>query len=166
MTDFKSIYLNQAAQFDRLVTREDYHYNSLCALNHIRSMQSADIVVLGAGTGRLTLMVAPIARSILVTDASQHMLEVAAQKLRVSSSRNWQVVVGDNRALPLPDRSAEVSIAGWSLGHTCGWYPNTRRQEIDRAIQQMRRVLRRDGLSIILETLGTECELPHPPSET
>jgi hypothetical protein len=45
-------------------------------------------------------------------------------------------------------------------------YPETWRQEIDRAVQQMGRVLRPLGTVIILETLGTGSESPQPPTET
>lgn len=166
MTDFKFIYQHDAARYDRLVGREDYQHNILRALNQIRSVRDADIVELGAGTGRLTLLLAPIARSISVTDASKPMLDVASLKLKQQPTKNCEVVVSDHRALPLADHCADVSIAGWTLSMLSGRaYPETWRREIDQAVRQMRRVLRPQGTMIILETLGTGSGSPHPPTE-
>jgi ubiquinone/menaquinone biosynthesis C-methylase UbiE len=89
MIDFKFIYQHQAEQYDRLMTREDYQHNILRALAEIRSMKDTDIAELGAGTGRLTLMLAPFARSIVVSDASEAMLDVASVKLKQQSKKNW-----------------------------------------------------------------------------
>lgn len=166
MPDFQFIYQHQAAQYDRLVAREDYQHTILRALTQIRSMQGADIVELGAGTGRLTRLLAPTARSIILNDASKPMLDVARVKLKQLPAKNWEVAVSDHRALPLPDRCADVSIAGWTLSLLSGRsYPETWQREIDRAVRQMRRVLRPQGTLIILETLGTGSESPHPPTE-
>jgi len=88
MADFQFIYQHQAAQYDRLASREDYQHNILRVLTQIRSMRDADIVELGAGTGRLTLLLAPIARSIVLNDASKPMLDVAQAKLKQQPKRN------------------------------------------------------------------------------
>jgi ubiquinone/menaquinone biosynthesis C-methylase UbiE len=166
MTDFNFIYQHQAAQYEQLVEREDYQHNLLRALTQIRSMQNADIVELGAGTGRLTLMLAPLARSIFLNDASPSMLNVAQAKLKRQTKQNWKIAVADHRALPLPDGCADVSIAGWTISmFNARLYPDSWRREIDQAVQQMRRVLRPQGTMIIVETLGTGSETPHPPTE-
>jgi ubiquinone/menaquinone biosynthesis C-methylase UbiE len=166
MIDYDTIYQNQADRYEQLVEREDYQHHLPRALSQIRSMQDADIVELGAGTGRLTLMLAPIARSIFLNDASIAMLSVAQSKLRQQPRQNWKIAVADHRALPLPDRCADVSIAGWTISmFNARLYPETWRPEIDQAIQQMRRVLRPHGTMIIIETLGTGYETPHPPTD-
>lgn len=164
MPDYKFIYQYQAEQYDRLVAHEDYQHNLIRVLNQISSMRNVDVVEFGAGTGRLTLMLASQVRSIIVSDISRSMLMVALQKLQAWPRKNWQAVVADNRAIPLPDQCADVSIAGWSLGHTCGWYPGTWPSEIKRAVDQMQRLLRSNGALIILESLGTGSEVPHPPT--
>jgi ubiquinone/menaquinone biosynthesis C-methylase UbiE len=74
--------------------------------------------------------------------------------------------VGDNRSLPVEDASADLSIEGWSFGHFTGWYPETWRDEIGKAVSEMKRVLRPGGTAIILETLGTGREAPQAPNET
>lgn len=166
MTDhFQDIYANHADQYEALVAREDYQGNILKALEKIRPMAGLDVVEFGAGTGRLTCLLAPLVKSIRAFDASQPMLDVAAAKLRQSGLTNWQVALADNRSLPVEDTSADLAIEGWSFGHCTGWYPDTWRDEIGKAVGEMKRVLRPGGTAIILETLGTGREAPQPPGD-
>ena len=80
MPDYQEIYAQHADQYDQLVSREDYQHNILPALQEIRSLAGLSVVELGAGTGRLSCMLAPLARSLHLLDASQHMLDVAVAK--------------------------------------------------------------------------------------
>ena len=64
MPDFKAIYAHHADQYDQLVAREDYQQNIIRALRQIRPLDGLDVVELGAGTGRLTRMLTPLARGI------------------------------------------------------------------------------------------------------
>src|SRR5690242_392884 len=165
MPDFKTIYAQHADQYDQLVTREDYQRNIIRALREIRPPDGLDVVELGAGTGRLTRMLAPLAHSIRAFDASRHMLDAAAANLTRDGMTNWQVSVADSRELPVDDASADLTIAGWTFGHMTEWHPATWRDEIGRAVGEMRRALRPGGTAIIIETLGTGRETPQPPAE-
>ncbi|NJL56819.1 class I SAM-dependent methyltransferase [bacterium] len=78
------------------------------------------MVEFGAGTGRLTRLLAPIVKHIRAFDASAHMLETAAQTLTNLGVMNWSVEQADNRSLPVAAASADVAIAGWSFGHMVG----------------------------------------------
>ena len=80
----EEIYNQHADQYELLVSREDYQRNIPQALNRIRPLDGLDVIELGAGTGRLTCMLAPVPKSIQAFDASQHMLDVAASKLEKS----------------------------------------------------------------------------------
>jgi ubiquinone/menaquinone biosynthesis C-methylase UbiE len=164
--DHQLIYRTKAAQYDRLVAREDFQRNLWPALNQIRTYDGLDVVELGAGTGRLTCMLAPVAKSILAIDIAPHMLGVARAKLSAADLDNWVLTVADNRCVPVRDQCADVSIAGWSLGHFTAWCSHTWRDEIDRALAQMWRILRPGGTGILLETLGTGEETPRPPHPT
>jgi ubiquinone/menaquinone biosynthesis C-methylase UbiE len=161
MPDYKAIYQQQGQQYDLMVSREDYQGNLLPALNAIRPLTGLDVVELGAGTGRLTALIAPLARSLQALDASEHMLNVLRARLP-----GVRTLVADNRSVPLEDACADVVIAGWSLGHTTGWYPESWRDEIAKALAEIRRLLRPGGTAIILETLGTGNETPAPPTES
>jgi ubiquinone/menaquinone biosynthesis C-methylase UbiE len=165
MTDhFQTIYANHADQYEALVLREDYQGNILKALQTIRPLTGLDVVEMGAGTGRLTLMLAPLVKSLHAFDNSAHMLDVAITKLNQTGFTNWRAEVADNRSLPVADSSADLSIQGWSFGHYCGWYPDTWREAIGAALGEMTRVLRPGGTAILLETMGTGRETPQPPT--
>ncbi len=165
MTDFRAIYAHHADRYDRLVAREDIHNNILAALEAIRPLAGLDVVEFGAGTGRLTRLLAPRVRSILAFDAAPAMLDVARERLEETTLTNWRVGVGENTALPVPADCADLAIEGWSFGHAVGWYPMTWRDEVGRALAEMRRVLRPRGTAVLLETLGTGHEAPQPPHD-
>ncbi len=164
MPSFKEIYAHHAPDYDRLVAREDYNGHILPALRAIRPLEGLNVVEFGAGTGRLTCLLAPIVCTIRAFDASPHMLSVAYAKLAHSTRPNWQLAVADNQMLPVAHRSADLAIAGWSFGHATDWHVGAWRDEVGGAIQEMRRVLRSGGTAIILETMGTGRETPQPPT--
>ncbi len=163
MVDFRTIYASRAADYQRLIDHEDAGGNLLPALERIRPLRGLDVVEFGAGTGRLTVLLAPVVRSIRAFDASFHMLNLAVERLR-TGGLNAPVAVADNARLPLPAASADLAIEGWSFGHLTGWYPETWPEEADRALNEMWRVLRPGGTAIVIETLGTGRETPLPPT--
>jgi ubiquinone/menaquinone biosynthesis C-methylase UbiE len=162
---FQTIYAQHADQYEALVAREDYQGNILATLQYIKSLEGLEVVEFGAGTGRLTMLLAPLVKSIRAFDGSEHMLTVTIDKLRKSGLNNWKVEAADNRTLPVESGSADLAIQGWSFGHFCGWYPDTWREEIGKCIGEMRRVLRPGGTAVMLETMGTGRETPLPPTE-
>lgn len=166
MPDQFTIYRQQADRYDRLTAYEDYEHNLYPALTAIRSFERADVVEWGAGTGRVSALVAPVARSIIAGDLNASMLKVAAAKYRQFEQLKWQTIVMEHRRVPLPDRIADVAIAGWTLCYLarkfCG---ETWQRQLTQAIDQMRRVLRPGGTIIIIETLGTGETEPKPPAD-
>lgn len=165
---FKRIYENHAEEYDRLVAHEDHEGNILRALRQIcalRGLEGAQVVEIGAGTGRLTTLLAPNVRGIVAFDASKSMLEVAERNLRASAPRdNWRLGVADNRALPIPDASADLVLAGWTLGHLTEFHSQAWVEELDRAMRELKRVTRPGGSVVVIETLGTCVEQPRPPT--
>jgi ubiquinone/menaquinone biosynthesis C-methylase UbiE len=162
---FRAIYANQAERYDAMVSCEDYQGNLLPALERIRPLAGLHVVEFGAGTGRLTRLLAPVVASIRAFDLSAHMLVTARSTLEAAGLHGWELAVGDNRSLPVADHSADLAIAGWSFGHSTGWYPDRWREEIDQSVGEMLRVLKPEGTAVILETLGTGSERPVPPNE-
>ncbi|HWQ12119.1 MAG TPA: class I SAM-dependent methyltransferase [Roseiflexaceae bacterium] len=162
MPSFQTIYARHAAEYDRLVSAEDYQGNLLPAIERVRPLAGADVVEAGAGTGRVTALLAPRARRVLACDISPHMLAAAAHNLR--GRGNVQLAVAENRRLPAAGRSADLAIAGWSFGHTLAWEPAGWRAAIGAMVDELLRVLRPGGAAVVVETLGTGRETPAPPT--
>ncbi len=96
----KEVYAAHAGQYERLVRREDYQNNLLAAIETYSPLDGLDVVELGAGTGRLTRLLASYVRSIKAFDSSAHMLEAAETALRETGHTNWETGVADHRQVP------------------------------------------------------------------
>lgn len=165
MPDYHQIYRDQAAEYELLVSREDYQGNIFRTLDQIVPLLGLTVVELGAGTGRLTCLLAPVVKSIYAFDRSPHMLEVAVAKLRQSGRRNWHAAVSDHREMPVRSGIADVALSGWSICYMVVDSPANWEDELVRALSEMRRVVRPGGRLLLLETLGTGVERPDPPIE-
>ena len=164
MPDHRQVYQSYAQQYQRLVGREDYQNNILRAINQILPLGGLDAVELGAGTGRLTCLFAPQLRSILALDISAAMLAVAGQRLRAGTAVNGFLAIADHRSLPAASRSFDLAVSGWSIAYLVSWSQTPAWQaELNRALSEMKRVLRPGGRVVLLETLGTGFEAPTPP---
>ena len=161
--EHREVYANHADRYELLVSREDYELNIPRKLKQILNFNSKDVIELGSGTGRLACLLAPVAKSVLALDASPNMLEVAAAKLGAAGLRNWGVAAADHRALPIAGQSADVAISGWSIVYLVVWNESSWEGELAKGLDEMRRILRPGGSIVILETLGTGHESPHPP---
>ena len=157
---FRLIYAEHADWYDRLVSREDHAGNLLPAVLAVCPLEDARVVEFGAGTGRVTRLVATRARCVRAFDGSASMLHVA----RGLGLANVTFGVADNRALPVPSGWADVAIEGWSFSHTTDWHPDSWREEAGKSFDEMLRVLRPGGTAVAIETLGTGYETPTAPS--
>jgi ubiquinone/menaquinone biosynthesis C-methylase UbiE len=165
MIPFERIYQELPEAYQAMVAQEDYQGNILRTIESIRPLEGLLVIELGAGTGRLTRLAAPFVRSILACDRSAPMLRVARELLARDGVGRWQVALADNRRLPVGDGSADLAMAGWSLGHAIEWSPQGWRQWIEATLGEMERVLRPGGTLLVLETLGTGEQEPSPPTE-
>jgi ubiquinone/menaquinone biosynthesis C-methylase UbiE len=156
----KHIYQSEADRYEALISREDYRGNIPRAIDEIVRVDGLDVIDLGAGTGRLTLLLAPRVRSIRAFDASAEMLRVCRERLLASGLSNWGVQVADHRRLPLRDGSADLAVSGWSVSYLAVWNPERGVAELDKWLAEMKRVLRPNGTLILFESLGTGNESP------
>lgn len=163
MPDAKRVYQEQAAAYEALLACEDYEGRLRPVLWKICPWEGLDVVDMGAGTGRLAVMMAPEARSMAALDLAPHMLAVARERLRAGGWSRWATVAADHRALPLADARADLVVSGWSIVYTVVWFPESWRRELRQALEEMRRLLRPGGTAIVIETLGTGETSPHPP---
>ena len=156
----RKIYQSEGDRYEALISREDYLGNIPRTIDEIIRAEGLDILDLGAGTGRLTLLLAARARSIRAFDASAEMLRVCRERLIASGLSNWQVDVADHRQLPVPAQSADLAVSGWSVSYLAVWNHEHGQAELDKWLTEMQRVLRPGGTIILFESLGTGNEEP------
>jgi ubiquinone/menaquinone biosynthesis C-methylase UbiE len=156
----RMIYQTDGDRYEALISREDHQGNIMKALEEIVNPDGLDIFDLGAGSGRLAVMLAPRARSVQAFDTSEEMLRVCRQKLEASGLSNWRVEGADHRHLPVEDSSADLVVSGWSVSYLAVWNPDTWRAELEKWMGEMKRVLRRGSHIVLFESLGTGNEEP------
>ncbi len=164
MPDYADIYQNHAGEYEQLISREDYKGRLFWALEKLVPFEGLNVVEFGAGTGRLTRMLAPLVQTIRAYDSSEAMLAVAVEKLKKSGLTNWYTETGDHRNISAEDDSADVVISGWSLCYLALDSGEAWREELNRGLEEMQRVAHTNGDIIIVETLGTGSEKPNPPA--
>lgn len=156
----KQIYQTDGDRYEALISREDHQGNIMRALEEIINPDGLDVLDLGAGTGRLTLMLAPRVKSIRAFDASDEMLRVCRERLVASGLSNWNVDVADHRSIPVEDGSADLVVSGWSVSYLAVWNPDSWKVELEKWLGEMKRILRRDSFIVLFESLGTGNESP------
>jgi ubiquinone/menaquinone biosynthesis C-methylase UbiE len=159
----KEVYEKHADKYDLLIQREDYQGNILSEIEKLVSLADLDVVDLGAGTGRLTRLLAPYANSIKAFDSSEHMLEVAAKSLKEMGFTNWETGVADHRKIPVDDHSVDLLVSGWSFCYLAVWGGKKWKSALEDGLKEMRRILRPGGMIILFETMGTGNREPNPP---
>ncbi|MED4603786.1 class I SAM-dependent methyltransferase [Paenibacillus validus] len=164
MPDHDHIYTNEAAQYDLLISREDCRHNIMETFRRLLpNLEHLDVADIGAGTGRLSCLLAPYVQSVVAIDASQAMLDIAADKLKRTGLTNWETCVADNRRLPLPDHSVDVVTAGWTICYSANSKVDRWNVHLETILAQIQRILRPSGTAIIMENFGTGDEQPNPP---
>lgn len=164
MEEHKQVYATEAVRYDTLVSKEDYQGNIIKAIQGVTPLENLDVVELGAGTGRLTMLLAPYVHTLKAFDASQSMLDEATVRLVKAGFQNCELLVADNRSVPVNDQSADLVISGWSICYFADWDGGNWQREALRSFAEMKRILRNNGKIILLETMGTGFETPHPPA--
>jgi ubiquinone/menaquinone biosynthesis C-methylase UbiE len=161
--DFKAIYAGQAQAYHRMIAAEDVQGNLLPALQGVAPLAGQRILDLGSGTGRIPLLLRGIDCTLVAVDLHRAMLrEQAVQRTRAGG--RWPVVQADMRILPFAADELDLVVAGWAIGHLCGWYPQEWQAQVRRVLDEMQRVTRPGGHVLILETLTTGAERPAPPN--
>ncbi len=156
----RKIYQTDGDRYEALIAREDYQGNIVKVLDEIVRVEGLDVLDLGAGTGRLAVMLAPRTRSMKAFDMSEEMLRVCRQRFEASGLSNWQVQVADHRSIPVPNQSADLVVSGWSVAYLYVWYPETWKAELEKWMAEMKRVLRPGSFIVLFESLGTGNETP------
>ncbi|GIO96102.1 hypothetical protein J14TS5_11880 [Paenibacillus lautus] len=157
----EEIYGKQAEAYESMVSRQP----DLSEIIHgIRPYVGLDVLDLGAGSGRLSMLLARDARSLICTDISEPMLNILDDKLsEANDSRNWTTVVADHRSLPIDSSSVDLIVSGWSISYLADSSHEQWSDHLGLVMDELQRVLRPGGTILILETMGTGTETPNPP---
>lgn len=163
MPELKEIYASAAERYQALVGREDHQGNLLPAILAIDPLKGKDVIELGAGTARVSCLIAPSVGTLMAADISHHMLSLGKQYLDSLNLTNWRLSLESHRALPFPNQSADVIISGWSFCYAAldsgpDWQP-----ALEEALSEAKRVLRPGGRLIVIESLGTGFSTPNQP---
>jgi ubiquinone/menaquinone biosynthesis C-methylase UbiE len=153
----QEVYAQHANLYDQLIQREDAAGNLLAAFLGIVDVRGLDVIDLGAGTGRLTRLLAPYARTVRAFDASGAMLKVARQSIRTAGWSHCEVQVADHRQIPVQAASADLVVSGWSFSYLSTWGD---RSQLERGWGEVVRILRPGGMALFVESLGTGQENP------
>lgn len=164
MPDLKLIYNSAAERYQALVGQEDYEDNLLQAIVAVDPLKDKDVIELGAGTGRVSALIAPLTGQLVISDISFHMLKFGRDRLAELGLGPIDASLESHRSLPFADDSADVVIAGWSFCYAAldaeeNWQP-----ALESALNEVRRVLRPGGKLILIESLGTGFEEPEAPA--
>jgi ubiquinone/menaquinone biosynthesis C-methylase UbiE len=160
MSDYQRIYEEHGDAYDALVSREDHRQNLIAALREIAPLAGADVVETGAGTGRVSFLLAPFVHAVRAFDCAAPMLSVAEKRRRERSVENVRFAVASHASLPVESASADLGIEGWAFGHALGWNPSGWEEEVDAYVRELARTVRAGGMVILIETMGTGVEAP------
>jgi ubiquinone/menaquinone biosynthesis C-methylase UbiE len=152
---WQQFYNQRAEEYARLVQNEDYQGNLIKALQGIHPLAGCRVAEFGAGTGRVTSVLAPHVGQVAAFDRAAAMLGVAQRSMREAGLANAYLALADNRRLPLPAGWADLAVEGWSFLHLKVWQPDSWQAETGQAIGEMCRVTRPGGSLVLIETLGT-----------
>ncbi len=162
MPSYREIYDHHAVQYEELVRHEDHQGNLRRWLEGAFPTPVAQMVELGCGTGRVTRLLAPLARAVRAYDGAAHMVAHAKEHAALPGVA---YAVASNEDLPEPDRVADAVVAGWTIGHVTGFHqPGEWEPRASAMLTQMVRVAAPGARIVIIETLGTCATVPAPPN--
>ncbi|CAM3586880.1 class I SAM-dependent methyltransferase [Marinicrinis lubricantis] len=159
MPNHTEIYKNQAEMYERMISKQP---NLSSVMKEIRDYQGLDVADLGAGSGRLSAVIAPEAKSLTSIDQSKAMLDVLESRMPAGLS-NLRTVVADHRDLPIETASVDFVVSGWSLCYLANSNNPNWQNDLRTIMSELDRILRPGGTIVIFETMGTGTEIPNAP---
>ncbi len=161
--DYHSVYRSNAEQYQRLVAAEDADNNLGAALADLLDTDNTSVIEIGAGTGRVTRILAAAGATVTATEPAPAMLQVAA-RLGEDDPRTT-FCQAEAAALPFPSASFDAAIAGWVFAHQREWSPDNWRDVVAGFVSEAARLVTPGGPIVLIETLGTGYEEPNPPAD-
>lgn len=140
---YQDIYASKAESYDELVSHEDHEGNLARMLAEIAPGDALSIVETGAGTGRLTRLLAPRSKRVQAFDGSAAMIDIARRHL--GELEHVSLGVARHEALPV-----ETDVAD-----ALSWNPEGWQGDVRRWVTELDRVTREGGRIVLIETMGT-----------
>jgi SAM-dependent methyltransferase len=112
---------------------------------HLQSAPVADLLDLGCGGGHVSLHAAPLVGQVTAYDLSEAMLSAVGRTAEGRGLRNISLRQGSAESLPFPDASFDRVISRYSAHH---WL------DVPVALNEVRRVLRPDGLLVMMDVFA------------
>ena len=84
-------------------------------LNRLVDLAGAEVVEIGAGTGRAAIELARKAERVVAIDAYESVVAFGRDMVRQAGLRNVSYTRGDRTNLPLPSNSFDASICAWAI---------------------------------------------------
>lgn len=166
MPEMYEIYEKHADRYHELVRAEDYQENLPRKLRDLLDWRGLTVLEGGVGTGRVTRLYIDAASAAICCDKSLHMLDYARHALAPFLGKiTW--IQADNRQLPALGQPVDAFIEGWSFGHALDdcVTEDAIRTVTASLVQNATKNLRPGGRVILIETLGTNVEVPGAPSD-
>jgi ubiquinone/menaquinone biosynthesis C-methylase UbiE len=115
-------------------------------LERARPAAGEVVLDLGCGTGLAALAAAPHCATVHALDASGDMLRRLAERAGAAGFENVELILGDMRRIPLPDRSVDLVMSNYALHHL-----GDDGKEL--AIAEALRVLRPGGRLVVVDMM-------------
>jgi ubiquinone/menaquinone biosynthesis C-methylase UbiE len=113
----------------------------------VQRYKSPVVLDLGCGAGHVSFAVAPYCETVVAYDLSEQMLAVVAESAQQRHLENIVMKQGAAEKLPCPDAAFDVVVTRFSAHH---W------SDVPAAMKEVHRVLRPDGVAIIIDIIATE----------
>jgi len=133
------VYWNRPDDYDELVAGEPIHPQVLEQLE----IEGTSVCDLGAGTGRLTLLMAARARHVVAVDAVPALLDRLQRRARSAGLSNITVVRAGFVPLPLADDSVHLAVA-------CSVFTHEASSGTERALHEAERIVEPGGQVAII----------------
>lgn len=157
MVDHRAFYESRADDYERLVSAEDADGTLGPALDGLLSLDGAEVLEVGAGTGRLTRLLLDRGARVVACEPAAPMRARAPAHPRLEMRA---VAVED---LVVEPGRFDLAIAGWVLGHFVSWHAPRGLEVIGAALDRMSAAVRPGGVVAVIETLGTGSTEPRAP---
>jgi demethylmenaquinone methyltransferase/2-methoxy-6-polyprenyl-1,4-benzoquinol methylase len=117
--------------------------------NHSSNKENKKFLDIATGTGDLAIMLAKVKDAkITGLDISKGMLDVGIKKVKAKKlDMQIDMVLGDSEKLPFNDNTFDAITVGFGVRNF---------EDLDKGLQEIRRVLKQDGIFVVLETSQPE----------